>query len=100
MLYLPLGIRNFLSQLALKRNENLGQLLIQVACKWAWENGFKCDHPEEYMISEPQESTKRRKPVRKCKICGMLFTSGAKRRDGSNIPLVLGYPIVSFVGER
>lgn len=100
MLYLPLGIRNFIEERAISRTANMGSFLIEIVCKWAWENGYSCDHPGSYLEPRKEESKEMGKPVYRCKICGMKFTKDVSRRGGGDSLKKLGYPIVGFVGKK
>lgn len=86
MLYLPLGIRNYLEAIAMKRATNMGSFLIELVCKTAWSMGFKCDHPENMR----QYNKKHRTHI--CKICGMQF-----ERDKTGRWENLGYPLVDYI---
>ena len=107
MLWLPKGINVHLSSLSLDKEETLGKLLIEIACKHAWETGFVCDHKHKKFNQADTKRYKTRNPVSgqnhtifKCQVCGMLFKRGALMRSGQDSLVSLGYPTVGFVEKE
>ena len=91
--------------MALKRATSMGKFLIEIVCKYAWENGFKCDHGDQFLnfdkkltaLKGKQGLIKQNARLFRCKRCGMIFRTGARMRDGSNSLVPLGYASVGFV---
>lgn len=77
MLYLPKGVQNFIDEIAIRRNMKTGTLLITIVCEWAWKKGFKCKHPEYFIVFDKEASKRLNNKMHKCKICGKLFTKDA-----------------------
>ena len=86
MLFLPLGIRNYLEERAILRNVTLGSYLIQLVCKLAWDMGFKCDHPPAYRVYNKNLK------IWKCKVCAMQYEKNSKTK-------LLGCPVIGFDGK-
>lgn len=85
MLYLPLGIKNYLEQLALQKQANLGRFLIEIVCRAAWELGYKCDHTPAYRYYDKKNKAWR------CKVCGCFF-DGPHGNQGK----LIGYPLIDW----
>lgn len=88
MIFLPLGIKNFLEERALSRAANYGLYLIELVCKAAWDMGFKCDHPATYRYFDKKNK------VNRCKVCGMHF-----QRERDQSWTCLGYPHIKYINE-
>ncbi len=100
MLYLPQGVRNYIEDLAMKRGTNMGMLLIEIVCKWAWENGFRCTHPDAFIEMSKSRSKARMSRIDRCRICGMTWIIDVSLKAGSGSRKPLGYPTVGFVEKR
>jgi len=105
MLWLPKGINIHLSGLSLDNEATLGKLLIEIACKYAWENGFKCDCKHKKFNQADTKRWKVRNPITsqhrtifKCQSCGMLYIRDAKMVNTTRELSLLGYSTVGFVG--
>lgn len=80
MLYLPLGIRNFLTKKALDRQVNYGRFLVEVASDWAWAHGYTCDHPENMIQRDKDRSSDTNRNIWRCRVCGICFEREVKTR--------------------
>jgi len=79
MLYLPRGISAHIAQKALELQTDQGSLMIEIVSKWAWDNGFSCDHPDyAQKLHKGAKPSKNMHPVFKCLICGQLYQKGDK----------------------
>lgn len=87
MLYLPLGVKNYLEEIAIRKTTNLGSFLIEIVCKSAWEMGYRCKHPDAF------RQVNKKSGLWKCKVCGMSF--GKMKGDKLG-----GYPLVSYLGPE
>lgn len=107
MLYLPAGIRNFVEEMAMRRAVSMGKLLIEIVCKFAWEKGFRCDHPPQMVNFDKKLTAAMHKAqkydqsvaLHRCKRCGMIFKIGARLRSGAQALECLGYPFANFVHD-
>lgn len=79
MLYLPRGIYRFLNNLAYEKNLNVGNFLIQICKEYAISQGFECNHPSAFVVTDKAatkeananlEDKFKKKTVKRCTNCG------------------------------
>ena len=93
MLYLPRGIMNYLSEMAIRRAMNFGDFLITICCEYAWDHGYKCNHPESFKEFNKRHSEDIRKVMFRCKICGKLFIRDPKKEVDEEFGYRGGKPV-------
>lgn len=79
MLWLPKGIWAWYQKKAIEADVSLGVMLIQLACKQAWIDGYKCQGHIPNMKTAKADGKmlgtgKRALRKARCKRCGMMLT--------------------------
>jgi hypothetical protein len=74
VLYLPRGVDSFVAQRALEAEQDKGSFMIGIVTAWAFEHGFKCDHPKyAQKLHKGAKPGLGAKPYFRCLVCGEVY---------------------------